>query len=197
MLFRQGDFAQLQTLETARFLLRKIQLRDDYDIFEYSRDPEVARYVQWRAYTNIHEARDYIRYMQRQYRSDQPASWAVVDKATGKVIGTAGYSWLNRDHNSAEVGYSISRLYWNKGVMTEVLAAMLRHGFETLRLHRIEAQHDVRNPASGRVMEKNGMTREGTLRGRLYNKGEYVDVNLYSILYDEWAKSERKRLRLP
>ncbi len=191
MLFRQGDFAQMPTIETPRLTLRRMQMRDDQDIFAYSSDPEVARYVQWRAYTSIHDARDYIRYMQRQYRNDLPASWAVVEKASGRVIGTAGYSWINRDHNSAEIGYSLGRAYWGRGYMSEALAVILRHGFETLRLHRIEAQHDVRNPASGRVMEKNGMRLEGTLRGRLYNKGEYVDVRLYAVLAEDWQRLQR------
>jgi len=55
-------------------------------------------------------------------------------------------------------------------------------------LHRIEAQHESDNPASGRVMDKVGMRREGTLYGRLYNKGRYVDVELYAILRDQFKR---------
>ena len=66
--------------------------------------------------------------------------------------------------------------------MTEALSAVVRYGFERLGLNRIEAQHEVDNPASGAVMRKVGMRQEGTLRSRLYNKGRYVDVELYAIL---------------
>jgi RimJ/RimL family protein N-acetyltransferase len=55
----------------------------------------------------------------------------------------------------------------------------------------LEAQHDVRNPASGRVMQKCGLTQEGILRGRIMNKGEYIDTALYSILRSDWEKTHR------
>ena len=60
--------------------------------------------------------------------------------------------------------------------------------FRELGLHRVEAQHETDNPASGRVMQKCGMRREGTLRGRILNKGRYVDVDLYAILREDWSR---------
>ena len=67
---------------------------------------------------------------------------------------------------------------WTRQQWTAVIA----FGLDTLRLHRIEAQHETDNPASGRVMAHVGMQYEGTLRQRLKNKGRYVDVALYAIL---------------
>ena len=90
--------------------------------------------------------------------------------------------WIQPDNSSAEVGYSLSRDFWNRGIMTEALRAVIGHGFGNMNLNRIEAQHETGNPASGAVMRKCGMQREGTLRQRLYNKGRYVDVELYAIL---------------
>ena len=101
--------------------------------------------------------------------------------------------WINRDHNSAEVGYSLARAQWNKGLMSEALEAVLEEGFMDLGLHRIEAQHEVDNPASGRVMVKCGMLYEGCVRGRLYNKGRYVDVSLYAILRDDYLRRRKAR----
>ena len=98
------------------------------------------------------------------------------------IIGTIGFMWINCEHRSAEVGYSLSRDCWNQGYATEALRAVLRFGFNTLRLNRIEAQHELDNPASGRVMEKCGMRCEGTLRQRVFNKGRFSDVRLYAIL---------------
>lgn len=66
--------------------------------------------------------------------------------------------------------------------MTEALGLTLQFGFEKLHLHRIEAMHEVDNTASGRVMEKCGMQREGILRDRVFNKGKYSDVVLWSVL---------------
>lgn len=66
--------------------------------------------------------------------------------------------------------------------MTEALEAVIRYGFRRLNLNRLEAQHETTNPASGAVMRKCHMCKEGTLRSRLFNKGKYVDVDLYAIL---------------
>lgn len=60
--------------------------------------------------------------------------------------------------------------------------------FESMDINRIEAQHELDNPASGRVMEKCGMRKEGVLRQRLYNKGKFVDVALYAILKSDPRK---------
>ena len=70
--------------------------------------------------------------------------------------------------------------------MSEALRAIVEFGFSKLLLNRIEAQHEIDNPASGRVMLHAGMRREGTLRQRLYNKGRYVDVELYAILRSDF-----------
>ena len=72
--------------------------------------------------------------------------------------------------------------------MTEALQAVLCLSFDALRVHRVEAQHETTNPASGRVMVKCGMRHEGTLRGRIYNKGRFVDVELYAILREDWDR---------
>ena len=86
------------------------------------------------------------------------------------------------DNASCELGYSLARPLWGRGYMTEALRRVIAFTFDTMDMNRIEAQHELANPASGRVMEKCGMRREGILRQRLYNKGQYVDVALYAIL---------------
>lgn len=193
MLFRDGIFSRLPTLSTERLVLRKVNQKDAADIYEYSQDEDVAKYVLWQAHKNISDTRHFIRYLVGQYRSDRPSSWAIVYRETGHVIGTIGFMWWNRDHSSAEVGYSLSKAYWNMGIMTEALEEVLRFGFMTLHLNRIEAQHEPANEASGRVMQKVGMTREGILRGRLRNKGNFVDVVLYAILRDDFIKTRKKQ----
>lgn len=182
----------MERLTTPRLILRRMDMDDAKDIFDYGRDREVARHVLWDAYRSVSEARAYIRSMQRKYRLGEPASWCIEDRATGRVIGTIGYMWYQRDNNAAEVGYSLARDMWNKGIMTEALQRVLRYSFEEMQMHRVEAQHEVDNPASGAVMRKCGMLHEGTLRGRLLNKGRYVDVDLYAILREDYVKLERR-----
>ncbi len=178
----------MEQLETPRLIIRRMNMDDARDIFEYGRDRMVARHVLWDAYVSVSEARAYVRVMQRRYRLGEPASWCIELKETGRVIGTIGYMWYQRDHASAEVGYSLARDQWNKGIMTEALERVLQYSFEELNMHRVEAQHEVDNPASGAVMRKCGMQHEGRLRGRLMNKGRYVDVDVYGILREDYRK---------
>lgn len=184
--FLEGSTTPLPRLRTQRLLLRKANMSDAADLYEYGRNPQVAQHVLWEAYASIHDARAYVRYLQRQYRNHVPSSWCIEHLETGKVIGTIGLMWWNQEHNSAEIGYSLSQDYWNQGLMTEALQEVLRYSFEELNIHRLEAQHECTNPASGRVMEKVGMRKEGMLQGRLRNKGRYVDVYLYAILRENW-----------
>ena len=187
-------FDDMPRLETPRLILRRLEMRDAPDLFDYSRDPQVAKHVLWDAQTSVSEARAYVRYMLRRYRAGEPASWGIEEKETGRVVGTIGYMWYQRDNNACEVGYSLARRRWNRGYMTEALAEVLRFSFEELGVHRVEAQHEVENAASGAVRRKCGMRKEGTLRGRLYNKGRYVDVDLYAMLredYARWARTEK------
>ena len=186
-MFEIGIFDQMPALETPRLTLRKLEMRDAPDIFDYGRDPLVAKHVLWDAYASVGEARGYVKYMIRKYRAGEPSSWGIVERETGRVVGTIGYMWYQKDNNACEVGYSLARRCWNRGYMTEALRAVIQYSFETLCVHRVEAQHEVDNGASGAVMRKCGMRKEGTLRGRLLNKGKYVDVDLYAILREDYA----------
>jgi len=179
-------YGYMPVLETDRLRLRKLAMRDASDIFEYSRDPLVAKYVLWEAHRSIGESRAYLRYMLRKYRMNEPASWGIEHKESGKIIGTIGFMWIQSDNAAAEVGYSLARAHWGQGIMTEALQAVIAYGFNSLRLNRIEAIHEPENPASGAVMRKCGMQFEGRLRQKLCNKGRYADVDLYAILKSDF-----------
>lgn len=184
----QHVFSRLPVLDTPRLTLRPVTMRDALDIYAYSRDPEVARYVLWEAHRSINDSKGYIRFLLKQYREGQPSSWGIVLKATGRVVGTIGYMAFSEENSTVEIGYSLARSLWNQGLMTEAVRAVLALSFDTMRIHRVEAQHDAANPASGRVMLKCGMRHEGRLRGRVYNKGRFVDVDLYAMLREDWVK---------
>ena len=184
-------FFRLPSLETQDLCLRKPRMKDAKDIFRYASDPEVARYVLWEPHRSVSETVSFVRDLRARLRAGCPSSWVVVLRETDTVIGTIGFVWYSTDNNAAELGYSFSREYWNQGYATQALRAVIDSVFSSLPLNRLEAQHDVRNPASGRVMQKCGLTQEGILRGRIMNKGEYIDTALYSILRSDWEKTHR------
>lgn len=183
----QDIFSNLPVLTTPRLTLRPMSMRDAADIYAYSRDPEVARHVLWDAHKSLADSKAYLRYIVKQYRDGMPSSYGMVLNATGRLVGTIGFMWYNQENNSTEVGYSLARSQWGQGLMTEALSAVIDMAFRELGVHRVEAQHETDNPASGRVMLKCGMRHEGQLRGRVFNKGRFVDVELYAVLREDWV----------
>ena len=136
----------MPTLETPRLTLRRMTMKDAKDVFEYSRNADVARHVLWSAQKDIGEAKDYCRYMTRRYRADEPSSWGIVDKKTGRLVGTIGYMNYDMDNASVEIGYSLAKWMWNGGYMTEALRRVIDYTFDAMDINRIEAQHELDNP---------------------------------------------------
>jgi RimJ/RimL family protein N-acetyltransferase len=109
------------------------------------------------------------------------ATFAITEETEGGLVGVVGLS-IAAEHARAELGYWVGVPYWNRGYCTEASHAMLAFAFESLGLHRVQARHLVRNPASGRVMQKIGMQLEGIHRG-LYRKWDvFEDIAMYAIL---------------
>ena len=85
-----------------------------------------------------------------------------------------------------EIGYCIGQKFWNKGITTEAMKAIIRFFFEEVGVNRIEARHDTKNPASGRVMIKSGLKFEGILRQAGKNNTGINDLAVYAILKEDY-----------
>jgi RimJ/RimL family protein N-acetyltransferase len=92
---------------------------------------------------------------------------------------------ISSAHSHGEIGYWIGFEHWGKGYATEATEAVIKYGFGTLRLHRIQGRHLTRNPASGRVMQKVGMQLEGIHRHAYARWGQFEDVAVYATLDSE------------
>ena len=103
------------------------------------------------------------------------------------MVGTCTLAQLSPEHRRAEVGYALARAVWGRGYLAEVLPALLTFAFDTLDLHRVEADVDPRNAPSIRALERLGFRREGHLRERYHVAGEVQDAVLYGLLRREWA----------
>jgi RimJ/RimL family protein N-acetyltransferase len=114
---------------------------------------------------------------------------AITLRSDGRQLGGIGLR-VDQRHQHAELGYWLGVPYWGQGYATEAAREMLRHGFETLQLHRIFASHFKHNPASGRILKKIGMRYEGCQREHLRKWDEFVDSELYGILRREWDARE-------
>jgi [ribosomal protein S5]-alanine N-acetyltransferase len=182
-------FSNLPELETERLLLRKMRLDDAEAMFAYASDPEVTRYVPWDTHRSMEDSESFLGFATEGYERGDFGGWGVVLKDDGVFIGTCGIDvGYAPEHARAELGYVLSREYWGKGLMPEAVRAVIRLSFGRMGLNRVEARCIAENTASARVMEKAGMTYEGTLREREFIKGAYRDMKLYSILRREYRR---------
>ena len=165
-------------------------LNDATDLFAYASDPEVTRHTSWQPHRTVDESREHLKRVVDRYQRGEVANWGVEHRVDRRFFGTAGYMRWDVDDRCAECGYAISRDYWGRGLMTEALRAIVAFGFEAMNLNRIEARCAAENIGSYRVMEKVGMTYEGTLRERYLVDSIFIDIRLYSILRREF-KSRR------
>jgi len=179
-------FRDLPRLETERIILRKMSLRDVSDLFEYASEPEVTKYVTWDYHRTVADSKYFLNLVLQKYKDHDVSPWGMVLKENNKLIGTCGYAWWMPENYRAEFGYALSMKYWNQGLMTEAVREIIRFGFETMELNRIEARCKTDNLASEKVMQKCGMKFEGIMRQQMHVKDEYHDLKMYSILKKEY-----------
>lgn len=178
----ESIFGNFPVLETDRTILRKLQFKDAEDMFRYGSDDEVSRYTTWPTHQSIEDTRRFIEAVMNAYEEHKIAPWGIEDKQSRRLIGTAGFVNWNMAHARAEIGYALSREFWNQGYMTEIVKRIVTFGFTEMRLVRMEARCHLDNTGSFRVMEKSGMQFEGILRKHLFAKGQYQDIKMYSII---------------
>ncbi|WP_247729153.1 GNAT family N-acetyltransferase [Halovivax limisalsi] len=111
-----------------------------------------------------------------------------ADDADAVRLGTIGVTPTNDVWGTAEIGYSIHPDHWNEGHATAAVELVCRYAFDERRLAKLFAKTYATNPASGRVLEKNGFEREGTLREEAFVAGERVDVVRYGLLAGAWRE---------
>lgn len=177
-----------QIINTDRLLLRKLEVADAHDMFKnWATDSEVRKFLYWKPHNNVDETKEIIKQWTLEYENDDNYNWAIVLKDIGEVIGQISLVRMDKKHYSGEVGYCVSRKYWNMGIVTEALKAVIHYLFSEVGFNRIVATHDTNNGASGKVMMKSGMKYEGTLRQAKFSDDRgFYDVSVYAILKDDW-----------
>lgn len=179
-------FRDQPVLETERLILRRIQPTDACDMYEYASDPEVPRYLPWEVHPSLEYTREYLEYLETRCAVGDFFDWAVVERESGRMIGTCGFTRFRFEDDCGEVGYVFRRDVWGKGYAPEALRAVMTFGFGALGLQRVEAKFLEGNDRSLRVMEKLGMRFEGYLRSSMRVKGVLRTVGISAILRDEF-----------
>jgi len=177
-------------LLTDRLLLRDFNKDDWPNVLAYQSDPQYLRYYHWTQRTS-EDVCSFVNKFIEQQKEDPRIKFqlAMILRSENKLIGNGGIRQNNHDATEAEIGYEIDPNYWGNGYATETANALLKFGFQELKLHRISSYCIADNKASAHVLEKIGMKCEGKLRENALIKGRWLDTLLYAILEDEWKKS--------
>lgn len=142
-------------LYTDRLNLRKIQTEDIPALVNYANNKKVSQYVLNIPYPYQEpDAVFRISYVHQGFKTNTRYVFAIALKNNDEFIGEISLH-LDRQKNVAELGYWIGEPFWNKGIVTEAIAAVLRFGFEKLNLDLIFATCNADNIASNKVIEKN------------------------------------------
>lgn len=176
---------QLPTLTGEDLILAPFSQSDAPLVQEYAGDPDVASTTQ-----NIPHpysdgvAEKWIALHLTWYLENRNVALSIRT-TSNDLVGAINLS-LKPDDKLAELGYWVAQKFWGQGYCTRAARRMIQFGFENLSLNKIYARHLDSNPASGRVMEKVGMTREGIQRQHTIKNGVIQDIHEFSILRSEF-----------
>ena len=181
------DTPIMKALESSRLILRKFTIDDAEEMYKnWESDPECCKYLAWDVAQSVDETKTLLQSWVSAYENGA-LNWVVELKATGEIIGNVSVMTLLKKHLTAELGYCYGSKFWGNGYATEALRTVIEYLLNDCGLYLVEARHISGNPASGRVMEKAGMRKDGVLRSRRINKHtkERNDTIVYSITKDE------------
>lgn len=179
----------LPCIETRRLLLRQMERSDADDMYDYARRQDTSRYLLWSPHPSLAYTRSYLTMIGRFYRKGQFFDWAVIEKVSGRMIGTCGFTRLSEQHHVGEIGYVLNPDYHGRGYATEAVRAVIDYGFGVLDLNRIEGRYMAENIPSRRVMERCGLTFEGIQREVMLVKGRYRDIGICALLKEEYLRN--------
>ena len=190
MLNHQGT----KKLETERLILRQFKIEDYVEMYNnWACEDAVTKFLTWQTHTNLDVTKSVLAEWISKYANKDFYNWAIELKEENRLIGNISVVSLREETLSAILGYCMGSKWWGKEIMPEAGKAVLKYLFEEVGFNRIAANHDKNNPKSGRVMQKIGMTYEGTLRSAGFCNQGIIDDVRYSILKSEWDLNRQVR----
>lgn len=158
-----GLYRLPESFETSRYRLRRVTSQDASSIFDsYARDTTVTRYLGWRPHAELCETERFVENVAQEWETGR--GYPLVVSPNSNPDDIIGMFHPHVEPGKVNYGYVLARRAWGNGCATEILTWLVEHALSHPTVFRTEAFCDVDNPASARVMEKAGMTREGILR---------------------------------
>jgi ribosomal-protein-alanine N-acetyltransferase len=173
--------APFPRLETQRLHLIRIEEDRLADMFEIYSDPKIMFFFGKEAHRLAAQTLETIQSFETKFRAGQSIEWGMVQKETGKLIGTMGFNRYEIGFKG-DVGFGLNSLFGKRGFATEALGAVVRYGFDELKLHRIEAEVDPRNHPAQKLLRSNGFSQEGILRENVFLLNEFCSTVVFGRL---------------
>lgn len=174
-------------LETIRLKLRRFTIEDAENMYKnWASEDEVTRFLTWPPHASAEVTRELLSHWVKEYENKNYYNWVIELKETKEIVGNISVVSVKENIEGASLGYCMGTKWWGKEIMPEAGKAVIKYLFEQVGFHRIDAAHDKNNPKSGRVMQKIGMTYEGTLRSAGFCNQGIIDEVWYSILREEY-----------
>jgi RimJ/RimL family protein N-acetyltransferase len=176
-----NPFEPFPRIETARLILRAPTLDDEEAMFQVGSDPLVTKYL-GRAPPTRQTVREKLVKVLEGIHAGTNIIWILSDRDTGAYLGSACLWNWNEPHFRAEVGYDLASASWGRGLVTEAMTAVIRVGWERMKLHSFEGHVHPENQGSIRVLEKLGFRKEAHFRENYFNGTTFEDTVVYSLL---------------
>ena len=174
-------------LKTDRLILRRFVESDAEAMFQnWASTAENLTYVTWDPHPDVEATRSVIRNWVSSYENPNYYKWAICLKEhPEQVIGDISLVEMDVTDSSCEVGYVLGKNFWGRGMMTEALKAVLDFCFTQAGFQKVRARYASLNPASGRVMEKAGMSYLKTIANGVERKDYVSDLIYYQIIRED------------
>ncbi|WP_244832927.1 GNAT family N-acetyltransferase [Clostridium sp. BJN0001] len=174
-------------LRTKRFILRRFRDDDDIKLFNnFTSSYEVTKFLPWKPHKNLKITDLVLHSWIKEYSNIEYYNWAICLNDTDEPIGSINITSIDNYNENCEVGFCLSKEYWNHKIMTEVLNEVIRFAFSEVGFVRISARHAAKNIGCEKLLENVGFKYEGTLRKIIkLSDGKYTDCKYYSILKTE------------
>ena len=186
------DFEKFPTLETERLKLRRITADDTQAWLAVWSDPDVMRYlIEFENIPDEAEVKSIIEWTEGIYSRKTGIRWAITHKPDDKMIGSCGFHLYDKYNRCVEIGYELHQDYWRQGIMSEAISELLRFCFDTMNLHRVEANVTVGNDASAGLLYQFGFTQEGTWRDKVFWHGEFYSLWQFGLLEGEYQRFDK------
>ncbi|MEI9912504.1 MAG: GNAT family N-acetyltransferase [Bacteroidota bacterium] len=177
----QLNFSPFPVLTTERLVLRQLTAEDEKEIFALRTDDAVNKYLDRLKARSVEEARKFIQKINKNISNNVAVFWGIAYKDEDVLIGTACYWNIIKENDRAEIGYELLPEHQGKGIMQEAIAAIIDYGFDTMKLHVIEAVAQKDNQRSLHLLQKFNFTRDTEQEKKMEGMEEYKDANIYSL----------------